>query len=344
MNEIRRGLRTAIVLGVMLTAPAAASDAPGQPARAVVRHVIVVSIDGLRPDAIPRWAPVLEALKGTGAWAGTAETVTPSRTLPSHTSMVTGVLPERHGITWNGDETGLHGPVAVPTMFDLATAHGLRSVAFFSKAKLRHLQRPGALEHAQAPRGATILPATETVEDAVRYMLLARPNLVFIHITEPDIAGHAFGWMGHAYAMAVRHSDAAVGRLLAAAERAYGADGFTMIITADHGGRGRDHGTSHPEDMLIPWIVTGAGVRPGPIPGLVRTMDTAATALWLLGITPPDSWDGVPVLSAFTAPGVAAPQSHSPQGTRKGWEAKHEDPGEHGPSHRRRGSAQGAGG
>jgi predicted AlkP superfamily pyrophosphatase or phosphodiesterase len=300
MNATWRGLRAAAMLGVALAAPAAASDPGWLPAGAVTRHVIIVSIDGLRPDAIPRWAPVLHALTDTGAWATTAETVTPSRTLPSHASMVTGVLPERHGITWNRDETALRGTVAVPTMFDLATAHGLRSVAFFSKAKLRHLQRPGALEHAQAPRGATILPATETVEDAVRYMLLARPNLVFIHISEPDIAGHAFGWMGRAYALAVRQADAAVGRLLAAAERAYGAGGYTMLVTSDHGGRGRGHGTSHPDDMRIPWIVTGAGVRPGPIPGPVRTVDTAATTLWLLGIPPPDSWDGVPVRSAFT--------------------------------------------
>jgi predicted AlkP superfamily pyrophosphatase or phosphodiesterase len=292
--------------------PSAAAGA--EPPAAVTRHVIIVSIDGLRPDAIPRWAPVLHAVMCGSAWAETAETIMPSRTLPSHTSMVTGLLPERHGITWNIDETGLRGPVAVPTIFDLATAHGLRSAAFSSKAKLRHLQRPGALEHAQAPRGAQILPATETVEDAVRYMLLARPNLVFVHITEPDVAGHSFGWMGRLYALAVRRADTATGRLLAAAEQAYGAGSFTMIITADHGGRGRDHGTSHPDDMLIPWIVTGAGVRPGPIPGRVRTTDTAATALWLLGITPPSDWDGAPVLTAFSATGVGADSADAEDG------------------------------
>ena len=46
----------------------------------------------------------------------------------------------------------------------------------------------------------------------------------------------------------------------------------------------------------------GAGVKPGELaPNTVRTMDTAATVLWLLAVDGPTDWAGQPVLGAYTA-------------------------------------------
>jgi hypothetical protein len=54
--------------------------------------------------------------------------------------------------------------------------------------------------------------------------------------------------------------------------------------------------------MTIPWIAWGAGVRPGyEITAPVTTDDTAATALWLLDVPIPASFDGKPVETAFSA-------------------------------------------
>lgn len=268
---------------------------------AVTGHVVIVSIDGLRPDAIDDTRmPVLTRLMRAGAWAREAKTIYPSKTLPSHTSMLTGVTPDVHGITWNDDQTGERGVVSVPTIFELARDAGLTTAAFFSKAKLRHLQKPGTLDHAQAPTGLQVVPATQTVEDASRYLRFRQPNLAFVHIAEPDAAGHSFGWMGMAYQAAVRRADSALGQLVAAADAAYGPGGYLLIVTADHGGSGRDHGSDHADDMQIPWIAYGAGIDPGVIDEPVRTMDTAATALWALGIRTLDDWSGVPIVAAFT--------------------------------------------
>lgn len=271
------------------------------PRGAVTSHVIIVSIDGLRPDAIQAFeARTLQRLMREGAWSLTAETIYPSKTLPSHTSMLTGLTPEQHGIMWNTDQTSAHGVVQVPTIFEMAKAQGFGTAAFFSKAKLRHLQKPGSLDHAQAPRGLEAMAATRTVEDAARYLRFRRPNLMFVHIAEPDVAGHTFGWMGGAYRAAVRRADGAVASLVAAADATYGRGGYTLIITADHGGSGHGHGSDHADDMQIPWIAWGTGVQPGEIGVQIRTMDTAATALWLLGVAPPPVWSGTAVVSAYT--------------------------------------------
>jgi predicted AlkP superfamily pyrophosphatase or phosphodiesterase len=66
-------------------------------------RVVIVSIDGLRPDDCLR-AETLRTLAAQGAFAAPPEGalgVTPTVTYPSHTSMLTGVHPDRHGITTN---------------------------------------------------------------------------------------------------------------------------------------------------------------------------------------------------------------------------------------------------
>lgn len=288
------------------SAPAAVAPRDSAAPGALTRHVVVVSIDGLRPDAIARFAPgVLRQLVRQGAATMHARTILPSRTLPSHTSMLTGLPPERHGITWNDDEVVGRGLVPVPTVFAVARARGLHTAAFFGKAKFRHLMVPGTLDYAQAPTGWWgRWSARRTVHDVRRYLERgARPDLLFVHLGEPDYTGHGVGWMSWLYGRGVRTADEALAVVMSAADRAFGRGGYTMIVTADHGGHGRGHGSADARDVTIPWIAWGRGVAAGDsLRADVRTMDTAATALWLLGIEVPADWTGRPVTAAFVAP------------------------------------------
>jgi predicted AlkP superfamily pyrophosphatase or phosphodiesterase len=289
-------LLLAIVAGL------AASPRPKPVKRgAVTNHILVISIDGLRPDAIDRYgAKTLQRLRAEGASARLAQTIYPSKTLPSHTSMVTGVTPEVHGITWNSDRTGSMGLVSSTTMFELAKSAGFTTAGFFSKSKFRHLQKPNSFDYTQAPRGLDTWLATRTVGDAVNYLHHRQPNLMFVHIAEPDQAGHSVGWMSAPYGWAVKRSDGAVEALLKAADKAFGRGEYTVIVTADHGGHGRDHGTHDERDMTIPWISWGKGVAPQSAFGDVRTTDTAATVLWLLGLPQPLNWDANAAAGAYT--------------------------------------------
>lgn len=315
-----RARRRRLVVAALAAALVAPACVPGPrtppgpaPEGRVTQHVLVVSIDGLRPEAIERFgATTLQRLMREGAATLEARTIVPAKTLPSHTSMLTGVPPAVHGVTWNSDRTGEvdeHGEgrapdsLPVPTVFQLAHDAGFHTAAFFSKAKFHHLQAPGSLDYTQAPR-FTLVPwgAQRTSEDAAAYLRRHRPNLAFVHIGEPDYAGHAVGFMSAVYGENVRIADRAVARLIAAADDAYGVGEYTLIVTADHGGQGRGHGADHPLDRTIPWIAWGEGVRAGlTLPPGVNTMDTAATALWLLGVRPPSFWEGRAVVGAFGA-------------------------------------------
>src|SRR5688572_20429216 len=75
---------------------------PTQTPRPVIHRVIILSIDGLRPDAIALAPmPNLLALMQSAAYTLSAQTIFPSSTLPSHASMLTGLCPSKHGVDWN---------------------------------------------------------------------------------------------------------------------------------------------------------------------------------------------------------------------------------------------------
>ena len=316
MHFRRRSIVALAALG-LLAAPAGAArsdlvaaaasrmaDSVVVPARSgvVTNHVVVISVDGLRPDAIAKFeARTIERLLREGSATLQAQTILPSKTLPSHTSMLTGEDVDEHGVAWNTNQTGDHGHVAVPTVFALARDRGFRTAAFFSKGKFNHLEVPGSLDYSQAPDGNGKWTAERTARDVSQYLERQRPNLLFVHFGEPDYAGHKWGWMSWMYGRGVREADLGVRRVLAAADRAFGEGNYTVILTADHGGHGWSHGSKDRRDTTIPWITWGKGVNGASrVSGDVRTMDTAGTALWLLGVSAPEGLAGSPVRSAYT--------------------------------------------
>src|SRR5687768_15798215 len=273
------------------------------PTASITRNVILVSIDGLRPDAIGTFAaPTLQRLMREGSYSLLARTILPSSTLPSHTSMLSGEPPEQHHVTWNNVVTAEKHLVDFSTVFSVARAHGYRTAAFFSKAKFSPLQLPGSLDYSQAPGGwFGKWASARTVNDVLAHLKTAKPNLLFVHLSDPDSAGHSSGWMSAAYGRAVQATDTALDKLLDAADEAYGEDNYSVVVTADHGGHGNGHGTNDRFGVTIPWIAWGLGVDDdGEMEDVeINTYDTAPTVLWLLGIEKPEAWDGVPVVRAF---------------------------------------------
>ena len=290
--------------GAARTEPTILQQATARPAKGrVTDHVIVISVDGLRPDAIEKYhATTLQRLMREGRYSLKAQTISISRTLPAHTSMLTGVDADVHGIHWNSDKTGTFGHVKVPTVFGVAHDAGFSTAAIFSKTKFHHLEAPNTIDYVKSPKGKLAVlpwPAQRTADYVEQYLGHAKPNLFFVHIAEADFAAHQFGWMSSTYGRSVREADIAVRRILSKADATFGRGRYTVVVTADHGGHDKTHGSTDPRDMTIPWIVWGAGVQHGDTLSGIRTMDTAATILWMLGVNAPESWSGRAVAGAF---------------------------------------------
>ncbi|HTG74789.1 MAG TPA: alkaline phosphatase family protein, partial [Terriglobia bacterium] len=91
----------------------------------LTEHVVLVSIDGLRPDAISlKETPTLSRLTTEGSYTLSARTILPSKTLPSHTSMLTGQPPDIHGVSWNTNARLTKRRVGIPTVFSVLRGEG----------------------------------------------------------------------------------------------------------------------------------------------------------------------------------------------------------------------------
>jgi predicted AlkP superfamily pyrophosphatase or phosphodiesterase len=297
-----------VVAGWMALAASAAPRA---------EHVFIISIDGGKPAVIAQSdMPVLKQLVADGAHTWVADTTYPSITLPSHTSMLTGVGPSRHMVLWNAWIPS-NGLVKVPTIFVVAKHAGYSTAMFVGKEKFRHLDLPGSLDEfdfnqdaatqitksmagSAKPMKEGTVSAKIVAHDAAWYIRRKKPNLCFIHFTDTDDTGHKYGWGSPEQIKAFADVDAALGVVVKAIRKAGIADESVVIVTADHGGHAKTHGLSIPDDMNIPWITWGKGVKKNfEITNAVVTYDTAATALWLLDLPRADSLQGKPVTSAF---------------------------------------------
>lgn len=289
IRQVRRVLTGLAALLLVATAGNGAAQPAVQDGR--VRHVVILSFDGARADAIRQVMPA--ALLARAAYSFEAQTILPSTTLPAHASMVTGLDPDGHGVRFNVWVPG-SGYLSVPTVFSLVTAQGGKAAAFVTKSKLLFLIRPGTAAYAEYlpfPAYGQLAAARE----AVGYLAREQPHLLFIHLADLDDAGHSSGWMSPAYLAAARQVPETIAVIVDALTRMMALDRSLVIVTADHGGHGRIHGTADPQDTTIPWLAFGA-VHPGPIVARVVIYDTAATALAALGIPVPSSWQGSPVL------------------------------------------------
>jgi predicted AlkP superfamily pyrophosphatase or phosphodiesterase len=251
------------------------------PGAAPARHVVAVSIDGLNPRAIRelghRRAPTLHRLRANGAGTLNARTERElTITLPNHTGMVTGrrIDPGHggHGVTWNDDrlrpltvQAAAGHPVA--SVFTVVHAAGRRSAVFASKPKFGLFERswPHAVD-----RSVVRARNSRLVRLARRDLARQGRAFTFVHLSLPDIVGHARGFMSPAYLDAVARVDGLVGRLLATVRHDADLRGTTsVVLTSDHGGLGRSHGDpTLRSSFRVPFLVWGRGIADGA--GLYR--------------------------------------------------------------------------
>jgi hypothetical protein len=283
----------------------------GVPGAAPERHVVILSIDGLRPEFYldaSFGATELRALVAAGSMARTAEGVFPTVTYPNHASIVTGVRPVRHGVAFNVlfDPTGERGrwyeeaaDLKSPPIWEWARAAGLRTASVAWPATLgaridllvperdyfaRRDPLP-LLQAAVAPDLFERLRVTPSAEifrqpilwdgfltaTAAAMIRQARPRLLLLHLVQADHFQHRGGREGADVRPAVARLDAHVATLRRALREAAIAERTAVIVTGDHGFQ--DAGRLvYPNQVLV-----RAGLRSCPPSGAWRaTVHTAS--------------------------------------------------------------------
>lgn len=257
---------------------------------------LFVMLDGVRPDALAAaHCPTLNSLRARGSSTLTARSVMPSITLPCHTSIFHSVPPERHGITSN-DWRPMARPL--PGLVDLLGGAAKTSAFFYNWEPLRDLNRPRSLTFTFFRNVAHKVDGDdESAAEAAERISRDRWDFIFLYLGTVDLVGHFSGWMSPEYLAQLQRVDGLLGRVLSALPPDY-----SVVVHADHGGHGRDHGTDLPEDMIVPWMAAGPGIRAGyTIPGPVSLLDTAPTLARILGVAPHPQWEGRVVEEIFVA-------------------------------------------
>ena len=221
--------------------------------------VILVSIDGFRPDYLDRGVtPRLNALAATGISASMRPSF-PSKTFPNHWTIVTGLVPDHHGIVGNR----MIDPARADDVFKLSTDDpwwwnaaepiwvtaekaGLRTatefwpganIAWGSTAKkddhgiIAGGTRPEDWHQFEANVSGP--QRVDAVIDWLRRPAATRPRFVTLYFDTVDSAGHEFGPASPQVTATVADVDRSIGRLVdGLAALGQPAD---LVIVADHG-------------------------------------------------------------------------------------------------------------
>lgn len=307
----------------MLTALALLA-ACGPAAPRAPRSVLLITLDTTRADVLSGdapsrvLAPRIAALAETGVRFPRAYTVAPL-TLPAHASMLTGLVPPRHGIRDNH-----HGalPESAHTLAEVLSEQDFECAAFVSALVLDRgfdLDQGFAL-YDQPPLAERVVgeafaerPARDTARAAAAWLearSTSRPFFLWTHFYDAHLPyapalEHLQRATGNAYRGEVAALDDAVGVLLDALERSGLAQETLIVVTADHGESLGEHGEPthgalcYEATMRIPFVLHFPGAP--PLPGaahLASLVDLYPTLLARLGLPVPAGLDGLDLFAA----------------------------------------------
>ena len=252
-----------------------------------MNKVILILVDGMRPDAVAQCShPFAKEATENGRYFSAASTVMPSVTLPCHMSLFHSVTPDRHGILTN---TYVPQVRPVKGVCEVLRAAGKKCAFFYNWEELKDLSRPDSLAFANYVSGHVYgyEEANRRVSEAAKsYIESDAPDFTFVYLGRVDAAGHDCGWMSDEYMEAVDQSFECIETICRDLP-----DDYLVIITADHGGHGRSHGSDLPEDMTIPVILLNSGINRGECEG-GNIIDIAPTVCKVLGVEPDGEWEG----------------------------------------------------
>jgi predicted AlkP superfamily pyrophosphatase or phosphodiesterase len=269
-----------------------------------VKHVIFIGVDGMGAYAVNRSEnTTMRMMMKQGAYSLKALSSMPSSSAPNWASHLTGVPPTEHGFTkWNSRTPDFVSPKQ--------NEFGMYSTIFFALKKQKpQLTSAVVYQWEGIPflyertcvikelKGGDDVATTNAAKQVIENL---KPNLLFIQLNSPDSAGHTIGFNSPEFFEKVKKVDTYISDIVAATKKAGIYNNTVFLISADHGGKGKEHGEDTPLEREIPWILYGKPVKKkGLIKRAIMVYDSAPTLAWLLHIKPLKEWSGKAIKDAF---------------------------------------------
>ena len=255
--------------------------------------VILLSIDGFRPDYLAReLTPHLAAIAADGVRAEAMRPAFPSLTFPNHYSLVTGLVPDHHGLINNtmvdaeipGERFTLRNRDAVENpawwndgqpLWNTMRKEGLRSATMFwpgSEAAIHGHHPDYWLTFNQEMTPAA---RVQQVLDWVDLPSAERPNFITLYFDEVDQKGHVHGPDSDEVNLALAHTDHAIGQLISGLKQRDAWRHTNLVVVSDHGMAKTPAGQSLALDDYVPRKLFEL-VTIGPLAGIEPRKGTAA--------------------------------------------------------------------
>jgi hypothetical protein len=265
------------------------------------RKLLVVAIDGLRPDALATAStPALDSLIARGCYSPRARCEDLTFSGPNHSSILHGVHRDKHNVTTNtysGNNLGQY-PDFLAYLEQHNPAWNTFRIVTWSTS---HQNQPTGADVAFL-RNYTSNGDALMTQDAVQLFSGSHPtypqdpDVLFLFYSDVDVAGHTHGFHPSVsgYLDEIEDTDAQLGQILTALRNrpTFSAENWLILLTTDHGGSiNGSHSSGQPQDREIPFLVSGpSAVRGIPFPE-PRNVDVAATALTFMGVAIDPTWD-----------------------------------------------------
>ncbi len=240
-----------VALSLFGLAAACGNDDPGVTDRRSDDLLILVSFDGFRWDYPDRGvSPNLSRLEARGVRAEGLIPSFPTKTFPNHYTMVTGLVPDRHGVIadtmWDPE---------LQLGFSMSNREQVQNGAWWGGVPVWVTEEkagrptaplfwPGNEADIEGVRPTYWIPFDGAMPNADRVDWLMelldrpaaeRPRFLTLYLDETDIAGHDYGPDSEETLEAIRIVDEALGLLLAGLDERGLLSRTNVIVVSDHG-------------------------------------------------------------------------------------------------------------
>lgn len=305
----RNLLLTLLIAFGVIMASAATGGKKTRGSKPKAGHVVLIGIDGWGAYSVPKAhdIPNIRYFMENGCYTLKDRSVLPSASAINWSSMFMGVPTEMHGYTTWGSRTpeipsayvGEHG--MCPTIFTILREQmpSATTACFAEWDGIKYLVDTLAISHVDCPISAD--KDLNTLSNrAADYIRANKPKFIAVCNDQLDHTGHGVGHDTPAYYDCLARVDSQIGIIMQAVKDAGMWDNTIFILTADHGGINKGHGGKTLQEMQIPFVICGKGVKKGmQITDCMMQYDCAATIAEIFGLQRPQSWRGVPAYSVF---------------------------------------------
>ncbi len=203
-------------------------------------HVIIVGLDGMGIFCKDTSTPNMDRIFEDGAKTTSAESLFPTISAQNWGSMLLGVDPEIHGLT-NGhisqfEYTNRDVPTVFTSVRKVYPDSVLCSICNWEPINIGIIEHDIDVFMQDAPDGAA------TTDKVVDCIIEKKPDLLFLHIDDPDEGGHHYGYGTQGHLDSITRADSFVGKIYNACECAGILDDTLFIVITDHGGFKHGHG------------------------------------------------------------------------------------------------------